>query len=122
MPENNRAHVVIRGVSIVTQRLVLESVQQILHIAFQIEESSVASAPCLRFLQGRRCSAHADAFGFRSGISARDKHGASFKQANIVRATIEVVCQHIEHAGDQRTPHHGRFLTLRIRQFNHARR
>ena len=52
-------------------------------------------------------------------VSVASKHRARFKQAHVIGATIEVVGQHIEHAGHQRTPHDRCLFALRIGQLDH---
>ena len=61
---------------------------------------------------------------FRLGraLLRRFENRARLKQAHVVRAAIEVVGQHVEHAGHQRTPHHRCLFALRIRQFDQSRR
>ena len=114
--------IVVRRLGIVLQRLVLKGLQQILHITLQIKESSVLGAPSLRFLQGRDGSAHADAFGFGRPAILGFENAARLEQAHLVRPAVEVVGQHVEHAGHQRGPHHRRFFALRIGQFDHRAR
>ena len=115
--------IVVRRLGIVLQRLVLKGLQQILHITLQIKESSVLGAPPFRaFCGGWAGSAHADAFGFGRPAILRFENAARLEQAHLVRPAIEVVGQHIEHAGHQRAPHHRRFFALRIGQLDHRAR
>ncbi len=99
--------------------------QKIFQVALQIEESAVLVTPLLRLLvrMKRSCPPHADASSVRwSPLRLGFENAAGFKQTHVVSTSVEVVGQHVEHAGNQRAAHDRRFFALRIGQFNHRRR
>ena len=112
--------IIVRSFRIECQRLVLEGMQKILHIALQIEKNPPSGVPHpWAVCEGGDGRAHTNALGLDRGRSRCFENTAGFEQAHIVCAAIEVVRQHVEHARHQRTAHHRRLFALRIGQFDH---
>ena len=55
-------------------------------------------------------------------LARRLEHISRLEQPHILAAAIQVVGQHVEHAGHHRSPHDGGFVADRIREFDRRRR
>src|SRR5713101_3579006 len=97
--------IIVGSPLIESQELVLEGMQKTLYIALQLKKSPLMGAPSLRFLQRWGGRSHAQPFRLGSRRTHLFENTARFEQADIVRAAVEIVRQHIEHARHQRAAH-----------------
>ena len=92
--------------------------KDILHIALEVEECDRPRLYRALYVQRQRTPRRPEAnlFGFRRARTFGLVHMSSLKQPHAVGAAIQVVRQHVEHAGDERGPHHAGFFAQRILQ------
>ena len=108
--------VVVGGLRVVVERGRLEGVENGLDIAFQVEERKFACFVRTIDVGWKRpagCT-QADLLGLERFGPVGFIDVSGFEQADVVAASIQVVSQHVQHAGDERSAHDGGFFAHRI--------
>ncbi len=109
------------GLGIVVERPMAERSEQAFDVALQIEKRErthrrpqIQSAHHIRIHAAGR--ADRDAFHLQRFRSRRLEYIPHFEQADVVVAAVQVVGQHIQHAGNERGAHDGSLVAQGVRQ------